>query len=118
MNANVIKKKIQTRQKRKLRIRSKIAGTAVKPRVTLFRSNRYLTAQAIDDTLSVTLAAIDGKKEGLSANIESATKMAATFATRLKEKGISAIVFDRNGYEYHGVVAAFGEALRSNEIKF
>jgi len=118
MNANVIKKKLQTRLKRKLRIRSKIEGSVECPRVTIYRSNRYLTAQAIDDANGHTLVAVDGKKEGLNSNKVSAETLAATFAVRLKEKGISTIVFDRNGYQYHGVVAAFGDALRANEIKF
>ena len=118
MNANVLKKKISTRVKRKLRIRAKIEGSATLPRVSVFRSNRYLTAQAINDDTSTTLVSIDGKKEGLNSNKESATKMGAAFAERLKAAGINAIVFDRNGYQYHGVVAAFGDALRANEIKF
>ena len=118
MNAKVLKRKVKLRAKRKLRIRSKIEGTAALPRVTVFRSNRFLSAQAIDDATGTTLAAIHAKKEGLSANKESATKLGASFAAALKAKGIDAIVFDRNGYQYHGVIAAFGDALRANEIKF
>lgn len=118
MNAKVLKIKLQARTKRKLRIRSKIEGSAVKPRVTVYRSNRYLSAQAIDDATGTTLAAIHAKKEGLSSNKESAEKLGAAFAKSLKEKGIAQIVFDRNGYQYHGVVAAFGDALRANEIQF
>jgi large subunit ribosomal protein L18 len=118
MNANVLKRKIQVRAKRKLKIRSKIEGTAVCPRVSVFRSNRYLSAQAIDDAAGVTLTAIHSKKEGLNANKESAAKLGASFAKSLKAKGIDTIVFDRNGYQYHGVIAAFGDALRENEIKF
>jgi len=118
MNAKVLKRKVQTRAKRKLRIRSKIEGTAALPRVSVFRSNRFLSAQAIDDASSTTLASIHAKKEGLSSNKESAEKLGAAFAKTLKDKGITEIVFDRNGYQYHGVVAAFGDALRANEIKF
>lgn len=118
MNANVIKRKRALRVKRKLRIRAKIEGSAALPRVTVFRSNRYLSAQAVDDTTGTTLTSIHAKKEGLSANRESAAKLGAAFAKSLKEKGIDSIVFDRNGYQYHGVVAAFGDALRENEIKF
>jgi len=118
MNAKVLKRKVKLRTKRKLRIRSKIEGTASLPRVSVFRSNRFISAQAIDDATGTTLAAIHAKKEGLSANKESATKLGASFAAALKAKGIDAIVFDRNGYQYHGVIAAFGDALRANEIKF
>ena len=118
MNANVLKRKIQVRAKRKLKIRSKIEGSAACPRVSVFRSNRYLSAQAIDDASNVTLASIFAKKEGLTANKESAVKLATAFAKDLKSKGIDTIVFDRNGYLYHGVVAAFADTLRENEIKF
>ena len=118
MNANVIKKKLLTRKKRKLRIRSNIEGTVECPRVTVFRSNRYLSAQAIDDIDGKTLVSADGKKEQLNSSKESAVKLAAVFASRLKEAGITTIIFDRNGYQYHGVIAAFGDALRENEIKF
>ena len=118
MNVKVLKRKVRTRVKRKLKIRSKIEGSAALPRLTVFRSNRFLSAQAIDDATSTTLAAIHAKKEGLTSNKASATKLGELFAKNLKEKGISEIVFDRNGYQYHGVVAAFGDALRANEIKF
>ena len=118
MNAKVLKRKVQLRTKRKLRIRAKIEGSATLPRVSVFRSNRFLSAQAIDDATSTTLASIHAKKEGLSANKESATKLGTSFAKTLKDAGITEIVFDRNGYQYHGVVAAFGDALRANEIKF
>ena len=118
MNAKVLKRKVQLRTKRKLRIRSKIEGSAALPRVSVFRSNRFLSAQAIDDATGTTLASIHAKKEGLSANKDSAAKLGASFAKTLKDAGITEIVFDRNGYQYHGVVAAFGDALRANEIKF
>lgn len=118
MNARVLKSKIANRLKRKRRVRAKISGSATLPRVSVFRSNRYLSVQAIDDTASVTLCALHSKVTGHKANKEGATALAAEFAAKLKEAGISQIVFDRNGYQYHGVVAAFGESLRANEIKF
>jgi large subunit ribosomal protein L18 len=118
MTAKVLKLKNAARVKRKRRIRAKISGCASKPRVSIFRSNRYVSAQAIDDAASVTLASINSKALGLSANIDSATKTGEAFAAKLKEAGITEIYFDRNGYEYHGVVKAFAEALRNNEIKF
>ena len=118
MNVKVMKQKLAKRIKRKRSIRSKISGCATLPRVSVFRSNRYLSAQAIDDTLSVTLAAIHSKANGLRANKDGAAALGVAFAATLKAAGITAIVFDRNGYQYHGVIAAFGEALRANEIKF
>ncbi|MBU0631023.1 50S ribosomal protein L18 [bacterium] len=118
MNAKVMKQKLAKRIQRKRRIRSKISGDATLPRVSVFRSNRYLSAQAIDDTNSTTLAAAHSKTNGLRANKDGAAALGAEFAATLKAAGITAIVFDRNGYQYHGVIAAFGEALRANEIKF
>lgn len=118
MNVKVMKQKLAKRIQRKRRIRSKISGCAALPRVSVFRSNRYLSAQAIDDTASVTLAAIHSKAKGLRANKDGAAALGAAFAETLKAAGITAIVFDRNGYQYHGVIAAFGDALRANEIKF
>jgi large subunit ribosomal protein L18 len=118
MTAKTLKAKNATRIQRKRRIRAKISGCSAKPRVSIFRSNRYLSVQAIDDVANNTLAAASSKALGLSANIDSATKMGEAFAATLKAAGISEITFDRNGYVYHGVIKAFAEALRANEIKF
>ncbi len=118
MNKNVLKKKITNRIKRKKRVRAKISGSETLPRVSIYRSNRYLMAQAIDDTKGVTLVGLHSKTIDARANKDGAVKLAAEFAKKLKEKNITSIVFDRNGYRYHGVVAAFGDALRENEIKF
>lgn len=118
MNAKVLKNKAANRLKRKRRIRAKISGCSSLPRVSVFRSNRYLSVQAIDDVNSVTLAALHSKATGHKANKEGAAALAEAFAAKLKEAKITEIVFDRNGYQYHGVIAAFGEALRANEIKF
>ena len=118
MNAKVLKNKVATRLKRKRRIRAKISGSAVLPRVSIFRSNRYLSVQAIDDATATTLASVNSKVTGHKANKEGAAALGEAFAAELKKAKISEIVFDRNGYQYHGVVAAFGDALRANEIKF
>jgi large subunit ribosomal protein L18 len=118
MNAKVLKSKVANRLKRKRRIRAKISGCASLPRVSVFKSNRYLSVQAIDDTTSTTLCALHSKATGHRSNKEGAAALAAAFATKLKEANLTEIVFDRNGYQYHGVIAAFGEALRANEIKF
>ena len=118
MNARVMKAKSVKRVQRKRRIRAKISGTAAKPRVSIFRSNRYLSVQAVDDGANVTLAASSTKPLGAKANKEGAAALAADFAGKLKAAGVSDVLFDRNGYIYHGVVAAFADALRANEIKF
>ncbi len=118
MTAKELKAKVNRRLKRKRRIRAKISGTATLPRVSVFRSNRYFSAQAVDDNTSTTLASINSKTLSLKANREDAAKLGEAFAATLKAAGLNEIVFDRNGYQYHGVVAAFGDALRANEIKF
>jgi len=118
MNAKVLKNKVANRLKRKRRIRAKISGSAVLPRVSVFKSNRYLSVQAIDDVTATTLCALHSKTTGHRANKEGATALGEAFAATLKAANISEIVFDRNGYQYHGVIAAFGDSLRANEIKF
>ena len=118
MNAKVLRSKIANRLKRKRRIRVKISGSESLPRVSIFRSNRYLSVQAINDETGTTMAALNTKVIGKTSNKESAVALAEAFAAELKKVGVSQIVFDRNGYQYHGVIAAFGDALRANEIKF
>ncbi len=110
-------KKNALRIKRKKRVRSNIFGTAEKPRVSIFKSNKYVSAQAINDVEGVTLAAVSSKAMGLNVNKENAVKVAAQLAENLKAAGIEAVVYDRNGYLYHGVVAAFADSLRENGIK-
>ena len=107
------------RIKRKRKIRSRINGTSVQPRVTIYKSNRYLIIQAIDDTKGNTLAFLNTAhlEEKIPSNIEGAKKAAALFADKLKSTNIEKISFDRNGYKYHGVVAAFADSLRENGIK-
>lgn len=117
MRANLLKRKISLRIKRKKRIRAKISGNATLPRISVFKSTRTLYVQAIDDTKSITLASANGKKLGIKANKEGAKKMGAFFAAELKKAGIEAGVYDRNGYLYHGVVAQFAQSLRDNGIK-
>ena len=110
-------KKNALRIKRKKRVRGSIFGTAEKPRVSIFKSNKYVSAQAINDVEGITLAAVSSKAMGLNVNKENAVKVAAQLAENLKAAGIETVVYDRNGYLYHGVVAAFADALRDNGIK-
>jgi large subunit ribosomal protein L18 len=118
MNAKILKSKLANRIKRKRRIRAKVSGSATLPRVSVFRSNRYISVQAIDDATGTTVCALNSKAISAKANKEGAAALAEAFAAKLKDAGLTSIVFDRNGYQYHGVVAAFGDALRANEIKF
>ena len=109
-----IDKKAQ-RQKRHVRVRSKISGTPERPRLCVFRSNANIYAQVIDDVNGVTLASastLDKEFEGAAGNCEAAKKVGAMVAQRAKEKGISVVVFDRGGCIYHGRVAALAEGAR------
>ncbi|PSM53172.1 50S ribosomal protein L18 [Campylobacter blaseri] len=117
MTENVLKRKLSLRLKRKKRIRAKISGSADCPRVSIFKSNRTIYAQAIEDVNSTTLCTSDGKVLGIKSNKDGAVVLAKDLAAKLKEKGIEKVVFDRNGYIYHGVVASFADALKENGIK-
>src|SRR5687768_13519935 len=101
---NTLSKK-EGRTRRHARIRAKISGTAARPRLAIFRSNRYITAQVIDDTKGATLASATsrGMKGGMR---EVAVKVGADVAKAAKEKGLSAVVFDRGGFNYGGTIEA------------
>ena len=117
MTANVLKRKLSLRIKRKRRIRANISGCPACPRISIFKSNRTIYVQAIDDVNGSTICASSGKSLNLKANKTGATELAKDFAAKLKDKKIEQGVFDRNGYLYHGVIAAFADALRENGIK-
>jgi len=110
-------KRNSLRLRRKRRIRGKISGCVETPRLSIFKSNKYFYAQAIDDLAGNTLASVDSRVLKLSVNKENVVKVAAAMAETLKSKNIESVVFDRNGYLYHGVVKAFADALRDNGIK-
>ncbi len=118
MLKSIQNKKNRMYAQRKRRVRAKIHGTAELPRVTVFRSNKHFYAQAINDDSGCTLAYSDGRKLGLKATREDVQKIAVDLADKLKSANIEQIVFDRNGYLYHGVVASFADALREAGIKF
>jgi large subunit ribosomal protein L18 len=115
--AKDLARKNALRIKRKKRVRGNISGTAEKPRLSVFKSNKYFYAQAINDVAGTTLAAVDSRAMKLSVNKENVVKVAAQMAENLKSKNIETVAFDRNGYLYHGVVASFADALRDNGIK-
>jgi len=118
MLKSIQKKKNKMYAQRKARVRGRIHGTAELPRLTVFRSNKHFYAQAIDDDRGHTIAYADGRKLGMKATREDVKKVAADMAEKLKASNIERIVFDRNGYLYHGVVASFADALREAGIKF
>jgi large subunit ribosomal protein L18 len=115
--AKDLSKKNSLRLRRKRRIRGKVSGTVSMPRLTVFKSNKYFYAQAIDDVTGNTLASVDSRAMKLTVKVENMAQVAAKMAENLKQKNIESIVLDRNGYLYHGVVAAFASSLRDNGIK-
>ena len=113
--------KDRKRLHRKIHIRKTLRGTADRPRMTVTRSNKNISVQVIDDDEGKTLASISTlEKEfaGLKPNTEGAAKLGEAIGARLKEKKITKIVFDRNGYLYHGVVKALADGARKAGIEF
>ncbi|MCH6269500.1 MULTISPECIES: 50S ribosomal protein L18 [Neobacillus] len=111
-----------TRRKRHARVRAKLSGTSARPRLNVFRSNQHIYAQVIDDTNGVTLASASTLDKELSlestSNTEAAQKVGELVAKRAVEKGVSAVVFDRGGYLYHGRIQALADAARENGLQF
>ena len=119
---NTIRKSLLL-QKRRWRIRKKIIGTALRPRVCVKFSSKHIYAQAIDDDAGATLAFLssldaDLRKKKLSANIVSAKELGTAFAVKAVAAGISTVVFDRCGARYHGKVKQFADATREGGLKF
>ena len=111
----------KARLKRHMRVRAKVSGTAARPRLNIFRSNKNITAQLIDDVNGVTLAAAASNEKdfGISGgNKEGARKVGQLIAKRAAEKGITEVVFDRGGYIYHGRVMELAEGAREGGLKF
>lgn len=112
-------KKVFRRLRIKKSVRGKVSGTSERPRLTVFRSNRQIYAQVIDDMAGRTLAAASSLKLGLkSANKEAAAKVGEEIARAAQGAGIVAVVFDRSGYLYHGRVKELAEAARKAGLKF
>ena len=115
---------IQGRERRKLRIRRKISGTPERPRLTIFRSLKHMYAQVVDDVAGTTLAhsstlAKDVKPQAEDADkTGAAEKVGEAIAKQLIAKGVKKVVFDRNGYMYHGRVKALAEAARKAGLEF
>jgi len=114
--------KLDRRIRIKRRVRKIVSGTAERPRLSIFRSNKQISAQIIDDVTGKTLVstsslckALEGKKV---TKTEQAAHVGATIAEQAKAAGIETVVFDRNGYLYHGRVKALAEAARNGGLKF
>ena len=111
--------KTDRRNKIKLRVRGKVTGTAERPRLTVFRSNKQIYAQVIDDLTGKTLAAASSLKISEKApKKEIAAKVGELIAKSAQEAGITTVVFDRNGYLYHGRIKELADAARNGGLKF
>ena len=111
--------KIERRIKIKYRVRNRVSGTAQRPRMSVFRSNKQIYVQLIDDLSGKTLAAASSL--GLTEKVakkEQAAKVGALIAQRAQEAGITAVVFDRNGYLYHGRIKEVADAARNGGLNF
>ena len=114
----------QARLKRKKRIRKKLVGTANRPRLCVFRSARHIYAQVIDDSVGQTLAAASSMEKDVRENPELKNKLVTAnsvgkiIAQRAKEKGLKKVVFDRNGFLYHGRVKAVSDGAREAGLEF
>jgi len=108
------------RLRRRRRVRAKIRGSAERPRISVFRSNRGISAQLIDDDRGHTLAAVTWTEPDLRDldRMEQATRAGALLAERAKAAGVEAVVFDRGGYRFHGRVKALAEAAREGGLAF
>jgi large subunit ribosomal protein L18 len=121
--SNMSQNRREGRLRRHVRVRKKIHGTAERPRLALYRSNKHLMLQVIDDDRGVTLASASTneqsvREQGSGATVEAAKRLGTMVAERAKAAGIDKVVFDRGGYLYHGRVAAAADAAREAGLEF
>jgi large subunit ribosomal protein L18 len=121
--SNMSNQRRESRVRRHRRVRKKIHGTAMRPRLALYRSNKHLTLQVIDDDLGVTIASASTNETSVRANgtgatVDAATRLGTLVAERAKAAGVEKVVFDRGGYLYHGRVAAAADAARAAGLEF
>jgi large subunit ribosomal protein L18 len=110
--------KVALRQRRKLRGRKKISGSLERPRLSIFRSSYHVSAQVIDDINGKTIASIHSFAEGSRANKDVCAKLGKELAARCKSQGVSKVVFDKNGYMYHGRIKALADGAREGGLDF
>ena len=114
--------KLELRRRRHSRVRRRVHGSAGRPRLAVFRSNKHISAQLIDDDAGRTLAAASSTEGELRStaggNIDAATRVGSLVASRAKAAGITTVVFDRGGFAYHGRVAALADAARAEGLEF
>jgi len=115
------KAKVTARGRIRKRIRSKVKGTAERPRLAVFRSLKHFYVQAIDDTQGQTIASASTRETeagAKGANVAAAKAVGALIAKKAKDKGVTRVVFDRGGYQYHGNIKALADAARENGLEF
>ena len=114
--------KLELRRRRHKRVRRKVEGTAERPRLAVFRSNKHISAQLIDDLSGRTLVSASTVEASLretgGGNIEAAKAVGTLVASRAKDAGVTTVVFDRGGFAYHGRVAALADAARAQGLEF
>jgi large subunit ribosomal protein L18 len=115
-----VKTKPQARLRRRRRVRAKVRGTAERPRLSVFRSNKGIQAQVIDDVAGHTLAAVSWTEADLKTlgTMDQAKKAGELLAERAKSAGVETVVFDRGGYRFHGRVKALADGARESGLKF
>ena len=109
------------RKRRHVRVRKRVKGTPSRPRLAVFRSNRYIYAQVIDDVAGLTLAAassLEGDLRAKNLTVETAGEVGKLVAERAKQAGIDAVVFDRGGFPFHGRIKALAEGAREAGLEF
>jgi len=120
----MLTEKTKSRERRRKRIRKKVTGTAERPRLTVFRSTKHIYAQVVDDASASSMASASTLSKSLGTELESKNKsdsakvVGAAIAKACKDKGITKVVFDRNGYAYHGRVSALADAAREAGLEF
>jgi len=119
MNNQIQKDKIR-KARRAVRVRKNLHGTATKPRLSVIKTNKHVTAQLIDDDKGMTLASVStlSKEGGLKKNKESAKKLGATLAEKAIACNVREVVFDRGASKYHGILAEFADAARAGGLTF
>ncbi|PIE04265.1 MAG: 50S ribosomal protein L18 [Spirochaetales bacterium] len=113
--------KRRKRVQRKRRVRGKLAGTAMCPRLTVFKSHKNISVQAIDDENGRTIAAastMEKALDGVKRSVEGGKTVGKTIAERLQAAKVKAVIFDRNGYRYHGIVKAVADGARESGLEF
>jgi large subunit ribosomal protein L18 len=118
MGIKIPKSRAEKRTRRHLRVRKAVKGTAARPRLVVYRSLKHITAQLVDDDAARTLATVTSTKLGEGKKSEKSLEVGKQIAVVAKEKGITRVVFDRGGYQYHGRVKAVADGAREGGLEF